>query len=92
MDGKYFTYEPDFVGFNPENKICVLDRKGKSVPIDQKKSIPYKSNAAEKIGYVHYIVTEISDSSKKNVYLWNKSDDFKSYIESPESWITIKSI
>jgi hypothetical protein len=92
MDGKYFTYEPDFVGFNPENKICVLDRKGKSVPIDQKKSIPYKSNAAEKLGYVHYIVTEISDSSKKNVYLWNKSDDFKSYIESPESWITIKSI
>ena len=92
MDGKYYTYEPDFIGFDLDNKISALDRKGKSVPIDQKKSIPFKSEAAEKLGYSHYIVTEDSTLNKNNVYLWNKSDEFKSYNESPQDWTTIKSI
>jgi hypothetical protein len=92
MDNKYYTYEPDFVGFNIENELSVFDRKGKTVPEEQKKSIPSKAEAAEKMGYLHYIVTEDFSSQKNNVYLWNKSDKFKSYNESPSDWSTIKSI
>jgi hypothetical protein len=66
MDNKYYTYEPDFVGFNTELKLSVFDRKGKTVPEEQKKPIPFKSEYAEKMGYLHYIVTE-DFSSQKNM-------------------------
>jgi hypothetical protein len=71
MDGKYYTYEPDFIGFDLDNKISALDRKGKTVPVDQKKSIPFKSEAAEKLGYSHYIVTE---DTTLNMYTQEHSD------------------